>query len=86
VLQDIHSVSPVKNLAPESESPKVDKPPSPSVGKSFPEMSKRMGLENANASTDAASNLTSPSAADSRCDAANQSPWPGPTENQEASP
>jgi hypothetical protein len=34
----------------------------------------------------AARNLASPSVADSRCDAANQSPSPDPTKHQEASP
>jgi hypothetical protein len=33
VPQDIHLTSPAKNHTPESESPKVDKPPSPSTGK-----------------------------------------------------
>jgi hypothetical protein len=85
VPQDIHSASHAKNLALESESPKVDKPSSPSAGKTFPEMSKPPGPEDTNASAGAASNLTSPSAADSGHDAADQSPRPDPTERQEAS-
>jgi hypothetical protein len=38
--EDIHLASYAKNLVTESESPKVDKPPSPSTGKTFPDMSK----------------------------------------------
>jgi hypothetical protein len=86
VTQDIHSASHAKNLVPKSESPKVDKPPSPSTGKTFLEMSKPLGPEDTNASAGAASNLTSRSTADLGHDATHQSPRPDPTEHQEASP
>jgi hypothetical protein len=71
---------------PESESPKLDKPPSPFAGKTFPETLKPPGPEGNNASAGAASNLTSPYATDSGCDAAQQSARPDYTECQEVSP
>jgi hypothetical protein len=86
VPQDIPLASPAKNLPPESESPKVDKPPSPSAGKTFLEMLNPLGPEGINVRTGAASNPTSPSAADLRRDATHQSPRPDPIECQEASP
>jgi hypothetical protein len=86
VPQDIHSASPIKKLVPESESKKVDKPPSPSTGKTFLEMSKPSGPEDTNASTSVASNPASSSAPDSVHDVAHQSPRPDPTECQEAFP
>jgi hypothetical protein len=86
VPQDIPLASPAKNLPPETESPKVDKPPSTSAGKTFLEMLNPLGPEGINVWTGAASNPTSPSAADSRRDATHQSPRPDPTECQEASP
>jgi hypothetical protein len=86
VPQDIHSVSHAKNLASKSESPKVDKPLSPSAGKTFLEMSKPPGSEDTNALAGTASNLNSASATDLGRDATHQSPSPDPTEYQEASP
>jgi hypothetical protein len=86
VPQDIHSVSHAKNLVLESESPKVDKPPSPSTRKTFPNMSKPPSPKDTNASAGATSNPTSPSATDSGRDADHQSSRPDPTERQEASP
>jgi hypothetical protein len=65
VPQDIPSASPAKDIAPESESKKVDKSLSPSAGKTFLTMLKPPDLEDTNASTGASSNPTSPSAADS---------------------
>jgi hypothetical protein len=49
VPQDIHLASHTMNLLPESESPKVDKPLSPSTGKTSPEMSKPPGPKDTNA-------------------------------------
>jgi hypothetical protein len=86
VPQDIPSASPAKNLPPKSKSPKVDKPPSPFAGKTFPEMSNALGPENINVLVGAASHPTSPSTTDSRHDAAHQSPRPDPIEPQELSP
>jgi hypothetical protein len=78
VPQDIPSASPAKNISPKSESPKVDKPLSPFVGKTLPEMTNTLGSEDINVPTSVASNPTSPSAADLRRDATHQSPRPDP--------
>jgi hypothetical protein len=86
VPQDIPLASPAKNISPESESPKVDKPLSPSAGKTFSVMSKAPSPEDTNVSTGAVSNPISPSTVDSRHDAAHQSLRPDPTEHLEASP
>jgi hypothetical protein len=86
VPQDIHSASHAKSLPSESESPKVDKPLSPSAGKTFPEMSKPPSPEDTSTPVGAAGNPTFPSVADSGCDAAHQSPRSDPIERQEASP
>jgi hypothetical protein len=45
VPQDIPSASPAKNIAPESEFPKEDKPPSSSAEKTFSTMSKSQALK-----------------------------------------
>jgi hypothetical protein len=50
----------------------VDKPPSPSAGKTFPETPNPPASKDINVPTGATSNPTSQSAADSRCDAAHQ--------------
>jgi hypothetical protein len=86
VPQDIHSNSHAKNLVPKSESPKVDKPLSPSARKTFPETSKPLSPKNNNALASAASNLTSPCAANLGHDATHQSARQDPTEHQEVSP
>jgi hypothetical protein len=70
----------------ESESPKVDKPPSHSTRKALPKLLNPSGIEGTHVPTGAASNPTSPPAADSRCDAARQSPSPDPAMQQDASP
>jgi hypothetical protein len=85
VPQDICSPSPAKNIALDSKSPKVDKPLSPSIGKTFPETPNPPGLEDISIPTGVASNPTSMSAADSRRDATHQSPRPDPVVHQEAS-
>jgi hypothetical protein len=85
VLQDINSASYTKNLVTKSESPKLDNPPDPSAGKTFPDMSKPLGPEDTNASAGAASNPTCPSAVDMGRDATHQPSRPDPTEHQEAS-
>jgi hypothetical protein len=86
VPQDIHSASHAKNLPPETESPKVDKPPSPSAGKTFPEMPNPLGPEYTNVLAGATSNPTSPFVTDLRRDTIYQSTRPDLTERQEASP
>jgi hypothetical protein len=64
----------------------VDKPLSPSIGKTFSKTSKHPCPKHTNASTGAAGIPTSPSVADSGHDAANQSPRLDLTAHQEASP
>jgi hypothetical protein len=86
VPQDIPSASLAKDISPESEPPKVDKPLSPSAGKTFPETPNPTGPKDINVPTGAASNQTSPPAADSRHDAAHQPPRPDPAMHQGASP
>jgi hypothetical protein len=73
-------------LTSNAESPKVDEPLSPSVGKTFLEMSNLPGPEDTNASAGVAGNPISPSAIDSGRDTAHQSRRLDPTEGQEASP
>jgi hypothetical protein len=86
VPQDIPSATPAKNIPPESKSPKVDKPLSPSAEKTFLEMSNPADPEDIHLPTSAASNPTSPLIADSRCDTADPSPRPDSTVHREASP
>jgi hypothetical protein len=86
VPQDIPSASPAKNILLESESPKVDKPPSPSAGKTLLETPNPQGSENINVPNGAASNPTTPPATDLRCDIAHQSPRLDPARHQDASP
>jgi hypothetical protein len=86
VPQDIPSASPAKNISPDSESPQVDKPLSPSARKTLQGTLNHPGSEDINVPTGVVSILTSPSAADWRRDAAHQSPWPDPAMHQDASP
>jgi hypothetical protein len=86
VPQDIPLASPTKNISPESESPKVDKPPSPSTGKTIPETMNLLGSEDINVPVGASSNLASPPASDSSQDATHQHPRPDPAIHQDASP
>jgi hypothetical protein len=85
VPQDIHSTSHAKNIPTIGESQKVDKPLSPSVKKSTPEILKPPCPGNAKGSTGAKGAPPSPSAADSRRDAAHDLPWPNLTEHSGAS-
>jgi hypothetical protein len=86
VPQDIPLASPTKNIPHKSRSPKVDKPPSPCVGKTLLEMLNPADSEDINVPTGATRNLTSPLATDSRRDTTHQSPRPDSTVHQEASP
>jgi hypothetical protein len=86
VPQDIPSASLAKNIPPESESPKVNNPLNPSAKKTLLETPNPPGSVDTNVPTGVASNLTSPPAADWRCDAANQSLRPDPTMHHDASP
>jgi hypothetical protein len=86
VTQDIPLASPAKDSQLKSESPKVDKPLSPSTGKTLPKPPNPSGLEDTHVPIGVASNLTSPPAADSRRDATRQSPSPDPAMHQDASP
>jgi hypothetical protein len=85
VPQDIHSTSHAKETFVESESPKVDKPPSPSARKSTPDMSKALGPEDMEDPTSTKGIPTSPSDASLCRDAAHQSPRTEPTKHPEAS-
>jgi hypothetical protein len=84
--QDIPSASQTKDPPPESESPKVDKPPSPSTGQSSQKMLKPPGPEVTDIPTGAKGDSTFSSTTDSGHDAAHQSPRPEPIEHTEASP
>jgi hypothetical protein len=84
VPQDIPSASPVKNIPMESESSKVDKPPSPSAGKTILEMPNLPGSEDINVPPGVASNLP-PLAADPSCDVVHQPSRPDPAVHQDAS-
>jgi hypothetical protein len=86
VPQDIPSASLAKNIPPESESPKVNNPLNPSAQKTLLETPNPPGSVDTNVPTGVASNLTSPPAADWRCDATNQSLRPDPTMHHDASP
>jgi hypothetical protein len=81
VPQDIHSASHAKKTLVESESPKVDKPPSPLAGKSTSKMSMPLGPEDTEDPTGAKGVPTSPSEASLGCDATLQFPGPEPTEH-----
>jgi hypothetical protein len=80
VPQDIPLASHAKNILAGGESPKVDKPLSPSTKKSVQEKSKPPSPGNANGSAGAEGAPPSPTAADSRCDAARDSSRLDPTE------
>jgi hypothetical protein len=85
VPQDIPSTSPARDSQPESESPRVDKPPSPSARKIILKTPNPSGPEDTHVPTGAASIPTSLTAAISRHDAAHPSPRPDPSMHQDAS-
>jgi hypothetical protein len=76
VPQDVPSASPAKDIPPESESPKVDKPLSPFAGKTLPKMLNPPGSEGTNVPIGTASNPASPPAANSSHDVTHQPPRP----------
>jgi hypothetical protein len=86
VPQDITSTPHARDIHPESESPKVNKPTSPSARKTLPKMPNPPGSEDTQVPIGSASNPTSPPNADLRCDAGYQSPGPDPTMHQDAFP
>jgi hypothetical protein len=85
VPQGIPSASPAKDIQPESESPKVKKPPSPSAGKTLPKMLNPPCSEDTNVPTSAASNPAFPPATYSSHDVVHQPPWPDPALHQDGS-
>jgi hypothetical protein len=85
VPQDIPSASPTRDIQPEGKSSKVNKPPSPSAGKTPPETPNPLGSKGTRVPTGATSNPTSPPADESQRDATHQSPMPDPARHQDAS-
>jgi hypothetical protein len=86
VPQDIPSAFPTKNIPTKSESPKVEKPLSPSTGKTILETPNLPSSKDINVPTGAAGNPAAPPAADPSHDAAHQPSPPYPTIHQDASP
>jgi hypothetical protein len=85
VPQDIHPASHANKNPVESESPRVDKPPSHSARESTPKTSKPPGPEDTEDPSGAKGTLTSPSGAILGHEVAPQFPSPKPTEHPEAS-
>jgi hypothetical protein len=81
VPKDIDPASHAKKTPTESESPRVDKPPSPPAGKSTPETSKPLSLGDTEDPTGAKGTPTSPSDASLGRDTAPQFTNPKPTEH-----
>jgi hypothetical protein len=86
VPQDIPSASPTRDIQPKGESPKMDKPPSPSTRKPLQRHQTPAGSEGTRNPTGPMSNPTSPPTSDSQCDATHQYPRPDPARHQDASP
>jgi hypothetical protein len=86
IPRDINSDSSVKGAPTDSESPKVDKPPSPLAEKPVLEPSKPSSPESVQGPSGAVDTLTSPSRATSSHDTTNISPRPEPTETPEVFP
>jgi hypothetical protein len=86
VPQDIPSASLVRDIPPERESPKVDKPPSPPAGKTPLKMPNPPSAEGTRVPTGGTSNPIFPPVGDSQRDATHQSPRPDPAKHQDASP